>query len=80
MKTVDQAAINQVAALAGPGDSRPGSVLAAQLPRSASSALRRPVAMAVNPKRGLGVARAKEEDSVLLIQSASIWVDFRVSE
>lgn len=80
MKTVDQADINQAAPLAGPGAGGPGSVLVAQLPRSASSPLHRPVAMAVNPKRELGVARANEEGSVLLILSASILADFRVPD
>lgn len=36
--------------------------------------------MAVNPKRQLGVARIEEEGSVLLNQSDSILVDFRVPE
>lgn len=80
MRPEAQAAINQAAALAGPGASSPGSMLAAQQPRSASSPLCRPVAMAVNPKRQLGVARAEEEGSVLQNQPDSILISFRVLE
>lgn len=80
MRPVHQADIHQAAALTGRGAGKPGSVLAAEPSLLPSSPLHRPVAMAVNPKRQLGVARIEEEGSVLLNQSDSILVDFRVPE
>ena len=78
---MDQAAINQAAALIGHGARSPGQA-AFWLPGCPlpSSSPHRPVAKAVNLERRLRVARIKEKGSVLLNQTGSILVDFRVPE
>lgn len=79
-RPVAQADINQSAALAGHGAGRPGSVLAASLPQSAFSLLHQPVAMAVNPQERVRSGQRQERGSVLLNQSDSVLVGFRVLE
>ena len=73
-RPVVQAAVNQDASAAAPGAGRPPScpvgILAAPPTRCHGS----------NPQRQPGLARAEEEGSVPLSQSASISVDVRVPE
>ena len=73
-RPVAQAAVNQDASAAAPGASRPLScpvgILTTPPTRCHGS----------NPQRQPGQARAEEEGSVPLIQSASISVDVRVPE